>query len=108
MEIDKELKANVRRQSTWIRLLYMILFVVFLHVAELVAGVVMAVQFLSKLFTGKTNEPLGSFGRSLGIYLSEVVWFLTFHSEDMPYPCRPWPTEAAAWKRARARKPAKK
>lgn len=106
--MDSKLKANVKRQSTWIRLLYMILFVVFFNVAELVAGVVVAVQFLSKLFTGKTNEQLGSFGKSLGIYLSEIVWFLTFHSEDMPYPCRPWPTEAAVRKRARARKPAKK
>ena len=115
MEMDEELKANVKKQSTWIRLIYMILFVVFFNVAELVAGVVVVVQFLSKLVTGKANEHLSVFGQSLGIYLCEVMWFLTFHSDDMPYPCRPWPSKAggkakapAARKKATARKPAKK
>jgi hypothetical protein len=115
MEMDEELKANVKRQSTWIRLFYMILFVVFFNVAELMAGVVVVVQFLSKLLTGEANEHLSAFGKSLGIYLSETTWFLTFHSENMPYPFRPWPSKVggkakvtATRKKAPARKSAKK
>jgi hypothetical protein len=94
MEMDEEFKVNVKKLSTWIRLIYMIFFVVFFNVAELVAGVVVVAQFLTKLLTGQVNKHLSVFGQSLGIYLSEVVWFLTFHSENMPYPCRPWPSKA--------------
>ena len=113
--MDEELKANIKEKSTWIRSLYMILFIVFFYVALMVAGVVVVAQFLSKLLMGKANEQLSSFGHSLGIYLSEVVWFLTFHSEDMPYPCRPWPSKAGGKveatvvrKKPPARKSAKK
>ena len=113
--MDEELKANIKKKSTWIRSLYMILFIVFFYVALMVTGVVVVAQFLSKLLMGKANEQLSSFGHSLGIYLSEAVWFLTFHSEDMPYPCRPWPAEVVgktkatvAIKGTRVLKPARK
>ena len=94
MEMDEEFKTNVKKLSTWVRLFYMIFFIIFFNVAELVAGVVVVVQFLFKLLTGQANKQLSVFGQSLGIYLSEVIWFLTFHSENMPYPCRPWPSKA--------------
>ena len=94
MEMDEELKTNVKKLSTWVRMFYMIFFIIVFNVAELVAGVVVVVQFLSKLLTGQANEQLSVFGQSLGIYLSEVIWFLTFHSENMPYPFRPWPSKA--------------
>ena len=94
MEMDEEFKTNVKKLSTWLRLFYMIFFIIFFNVAELVAGVVVVVQFLFKLLTGQANKQLSVFGQSLGIYLSEVIWFLTFHSENMPYPFRPWPSKA--------------
>jgi cellulose synthase/poly-beta-1,6-N-acetylglucosamine synthase-like glycosyltransferase len=102
MAMDEELKANVKKLSTWIRLIYMIFFVVFFNVAELVAGLVVMAQFLTKLLTGRVNKQLSVFGQSLGIYLSKVVWFLTFHSENMPYPFHPWPSKAGGRAKALA------
>ncbi len=88
------LKANLTNTDTWIRLVYMILFAVIFNVAELVAGVVVVVQFLFRLFTGEVNEPLREFGRRLAIYFQETVAFLTYHTERKPYPFAPWPAAA--------------
>ena len=116
-----DLKTNLSAKSTWIRLLYMLLFVVIFNVAELVAAVVILAQFLFKLFAGAVNEQLQVLGRKLGTYFRQIIEFLTYHTEDMPYPFSPWPNggtqagkpapaklaaeEPAAAKPARARKP---
>ena len=88
------LKANLTNTDTWIRLVYMILFAVIFNVAELVAGVVVLVQFLFRLITGSVNEPLQDFGRRLAIYFQEIVTFLTYHTDRKPYPFAPWPAAA--------------
>ena len=92
--MEKTLKANLTNTDTWIRLVYMILFAVIFNVAELVAGVVVVVQFLFRLFTGEVSEPLQDFGHRLAIYFQEIVAFLTYHTERKPYPFAPWPAAA--------------
>ena len=37
MEMDEEFKTNVKKLSTWVRLFYMIFFIIVFNVAELVA-----------------------------------------------------------------------
>jgi type IV secretory pathway VirB10-like protein len=94
--MTSDLKTHLTAKSTWMRLLYMILFVVAFNVGELVAGVVVIVQFLFKLFTGQVNAQLLGFGHALAIYFRQTVAFLTYDSEDMPFPFAPWPDGAAA------------
>lgn len=86
-----ELKTNLRKKSTWMRGLYMLLFAVFYSIAEVVIGAVVIFQFLFALFTGKTNARLVLFGRSLSIYVYQVMLYLTFNSEEQPYPFGEWP-----------------
>ena len=92
--METPLKANLTNKGTWIRLVYMILFAVIFSVAEIVTWVVVAVQFLFRLFTGEVNEPLRDFGYRLAVYFHEVVAFLTYHTERKPYPFAPWPAAA--------------
>ena len=85
-----ETKTNLTSGSTWIRLLHMIVLGIAFNIAELIVGAVMVFQFLSKLLTGKANEQLKTFGAEVGIYLSSIVRFLTFETEDKPFPYAPW------------------
>jgi len=39
------------------------------------------------------NVRLVSFGHSLGSYLRQIVAFLTFEAEAMPFPFSDWPVE---------------
>ena len=85
------LREHVTTRATWLRLLYMVLFIIAFNVAELVISIVVLVQFLFKLFTGGPLEQLVILGDSLSSYIAEIVQFLTFRTEDMPYPFSKWP-----------------
>ena len=94
----KTLKDHVGDGGTWIRMVYMILFAVIFNLAELVIAAVVVVQFLFKLLTGSENARLSAFGGQLAAYVQQTVAFLTYDSEDKPYPFASWPA---------ARKPAR-
>jgi hypothetical protein len=87
-----ELEKNVMTRSTWVRLLFMILFAFFYGVSRIVTAAVVVVQFFHVLFAGETNAQLKRFGHSLAIYSYEVVDYLTFNTETRPFPLdAEWP-----------------
>ena len=69
----------------------MVLFAVILYIANIVLFAVAILQFLSALFTGGRNERLTDFGEKLGRFIYQVVQFLTFNTEKMPFPFEDWP-----------------
>ena len=105
--MEKKFKEHVSERGTWVRLFYMAVFVVIFNVAELAIAVVAVVQFLLKLATGEVHERLRTLGGTLGTYVHQIIAFLTFHGEDMPYPFGEWPdaeAEAAAPEKTPARR----
>ena len=46
----------------------------------------MLFQFVVLIIVGKINEPVRSFGQNLSTYLYQVVRFLTYTSEQRPFP----------------------
>ncbi len=86
-----ELKQNISVRSTWVRLFFMLLFGIVFWIAELVVWLVTVFQFLHALFTTRANDNLRHFGRSLATYVSEIVLFLSYNTEDMPFPFSDWP-----------------
>ncbi|MCG8435472.1 MAG: DUF4389 domain-containing protein [Gammaproteobacteria bacterium] len=102
----EELKKNVQTRSTWVRLLYMVLFAIFFWVAEVVLVVMVFFQFLHKLLLGDTNENLLKFTSSLSLYFYKVIQFLTFNSEDMPFPFDDWPKPEIKTSKPRTKKAA--
>lgn len=92
----EEVKENLKSRGTWLRLVYMILFAVLFYLAEIVLVVIAVLQFLWKLLSADTNARLTSFGEELGRYLYQIVRFLTFNSEQMPFPFDDWPGAAPA------------
>lgn len=89
--MSTNLKDNLGRGGTWIRGLYMLLFAVLFNVAEIVLAAVAVFQFLAQLVTGGVNRRLQTFGANLAAYLQETTAFLTYASEDRPFPIGPWP-----------------
>lgn len=88
------LEKNVTSGSTWLRLLFMIIFAFLYGLSRLVTAVVVVIQFFHVLFAGETNDKLKTFGHSLAIYSYEVVNYLTFNSETKPFPLdAEWPTK---------------
>lgn len=93
-------------KDKWFRGLYMIVFLISGWIALMLAIVIMAFQFLSSLITGKCNNNLLKFAKTLSNYISEVLLFLTYNTEEKPYPFGIWSGEvrrAAVAVHARAR-----
>ena len=86
------LRDNITRSETWERLLYVVLFIFSCGRTEVVFCAVVAAQFAFVLLTGKYNQNLLSFGASLNRFLYDVLLFMTFNSDERPFPFRPWPT----------------
>ena len=90
--MDQELKQRLTARDVWIRGLYMLLFAFIYGVADLVVAAVVVIQFLIRLLTGDLNEHLLGFGRSLSRYIYQVLLFLTFNTEQKPFPFDEWPS----------------
>ncbi len=89
--MNNDTKNNLKQKPTWIRGLYMLLFVFLASIADVVLFGVIIFQFIHKLITGETNERLLKLGQSIATYVYQVVQFLTFNSEYHPYPLGAWP-----------------
>ena len=85
---DKECYKN---KSVWVRGLYMLLFIFLLNIAKFVTMAVVFLQFLVVLFTGQANENLLTFGKSLSVYQYQILRFITYNSENQPFPIGEWP-----------------
>ena len=89
--MNHDIKHNIKQQSSWKRGLYMLLFAVFYQIAEIILFMIVIFQFIVKLLTGDTNPQLRQLGQTLGMYIYQIVQFLSFNSEQHPYPFSEWP-----------------
>ncbi len=93
--MDEQLKENVTSGALWMRLLYMVFFGVCLQVARMVLWAVVGLQFLFVLLSGRDNDNLRDFGLSLSTFIFQALKFLTYNSEEKPFPFSDWPNVEA-------------
>ncbi len=86
-----ELKQRLTARETWMRGLFILIFAVIYSVSEIVLTAVVVFQFLATLFAGEPNGRLKSFGLSLGAFIYQIIAFMTFNSDEKPFPFGPWP-----------------
>lgn len=80
-------------RSLWMRALLMLLMAIAFQLAAWLLGATAVVQLVLAALAGGSNARLRSFGRSLGRYLAQVTGFLTFATEEAPFPFADWPAE---------------
>ena len=102
--MNDEIKQNIKEKSTWLRGLYMLLFLIFYSVAKVIIFTVITFQFVLSLLTGKTNDRLVKLGQSLSTYIYQIMTFLTFNSDEHPYPFGTWPSGQPSVKKKAAKK----
>lgn len=94
-EIEKEIKNEkpYKNKNVWLRGLFMLLFIFLMGVAKLLTLVVVVLQFLAVLFSGEADKNLLIFGKSLSVYQYQIALYLTYNSEERPFPVTDWPQE---------------
>jgi hypothetical protein len=83
---NRAFEEHLKSRSTWLRLFFMIVLGFFYAISRLVTVVVVVAQFCHVLFTGETNRPLRDFGLSLATYTYQIICYLTFNTEQRPFP----------------------
>lgn len=91
---NEELKSNLLSSRHWLRLIFMLLFAALLQIAGIVMWMLVILQFLFSLISGQDNRNLRQLGSSLSRYIYQTLKFLTYNSEEKPFPFSDWPSSA--------------
>ena len=88
----KPIEENLKSRATWTRLLYMVICCFLVSLASFVGTFVVVLGFLWVLFSGEVNRQIQQVGRSLAAYIYEIICYLTFNTENRPFPLgNEWP-----------------
>lgn len=86
-----EFKANVTSDAFWLKTLYIVGFFLVYRVIDLLLLLMAVVQWCFTLFGGKPHAELAEFGASLGVYVQQIIHYLTGSSDEKPFPFQDWP-----------------
>ena len=84
--------TTVGKRSVWLRGLLMILMAIAFQISGTLLAIGAIVQFVLALLSDAPNARLIAFGRSLGLYLSQIADFVSFATEEVPFPFNAWPS----------------
>ena len=88
-----EFSAETKPQrSIWLRGLLMILMALAYQLVSTLLFCVALIQFVLAVVSDAPNARLMALGRSLGRYQSQVADFISFATEDPPFPFADWPS----------------
>lgn len=85
---------NLKRLETWKRIVFMLIYALIDSLVKLVLWLVIFLQTATILLLGKANPILLEFGRNLSAYHYQILLFLTFNQDQLPFPFSKWQTEA--------------
>jgi len=100
-EVETEEKKNfrdvipekVKHPSTWITAALVVFYLFLLGFLDLVLWIIAGTQFLFALITKEPNSHLSTFSIKLRNYIVQIVDFVTYSSEERPFPFNPLPEE---------------
>ncbi|OQW90864.1 MAG: hypothetical protein BWK79_18530 [Beggiatoa sp. IS2] len=85
------MKEHLTTSNTWVRGFFILIFALISIALRIVIGITVLLQFGFLLFTGQLNEYLLDFGQKLSTYTYQIVRYLTFNSDEKPFPFSEWP-----------------
>jgi len=89
--MNEEIKQGLQKKEIWQRGLYILLFTVIYGFSKLLIMGIMLFQYVTWIVTGKTNGLLLGFSQGLSTYIYQITIFLSFNSDQRPFPFSAWP-----------------
>lgn len=90
-EGTSDVKTNVKNVDTWLRGLFIIVYAVISYVLFWIIWLVVIFQFVMKVLTANLNPNVMNFSGGLTRYAFQILEYVTFQSEERPWPIGPWP-----------------
>ena len=82
---------NLTSEAFWLRLAFMLLFLVLAEIAVSIMTLLILVQFVYRLFVGSLQAEIYAFSSSLAKFIWQIYQFLTYQTEQKPFPFCDWP-----------------
>jgi len=89
--MNDEVLDHVKDRNVWMRVLFMLLYAAVYYVAVIVLSAVIIAQFLFVVVTGRKNGRLLGLGAQLSAFIYQIITYLTYNTDERPYPFRDWP-----------------
>lgn len=86
-----EVKRNILSGNQWLRMLFMVGYLLASWVLTLVLLATILVQTVIILITGETNTNLRRFGILCGVFMHQIIHFLVYGSDEKPFPFSEFP-----------------
>jgi hypothetical protein len=96
--MTKALKKKLTSHQIWLRVFFMLLYISIFYLTQSIIISVTIFQLGSVLLTGKPNKRLLYFGQNLSIYISQILNYLSYNSDEKPYPLNSWPNNVVGQK----------
>ena len=93
--MDKNIINHLKSESRWLRLVFMILFATIGYLAGSLAVILSIAQALHGFLQGEPNARLARFTQGLNQFIFQILQFLTYNSDEKPYPFSDWPDQPA-------------
>ncbi len=90
MKIDQEINENLKRISTWKRIFFIIVFGAIMGVVRIILWLIVLLQVVYSLLTGNINQNVLDLSKKLSAYVYHIWLFLTFNTEELPFPFSTW------------------
>ena len=84
-------KKSEQNSETFSRIFYTVLFCFIGWVTLWVFTFVVLIQFGFLLITGQVNKNLKGFNKEIGLFLYDMIKYLSFQTNIKPFPFRDWP-----------------
>lgn len=88
--MQEEINENLKKLSTWQRIFFMLIFAVIVGLVRILLWAVIILQVFSTLLTGRPNSNILKFGQHLSAYVYHILVFMTFNSDQIPFPFSDW------------------
>ncbi|GAB3475650.1 DUF4389 domain-containing protein [Marinomonas epiphytica] len=84
-------KQGYLDQSYWVRIIFMLVFWAVLNLAITVFGLLVLLVGVVRFASAHKPTTLSTWLLSVGAFLQQIFAFLSFKTDEKPFPFQPWP-----------------
>jgi hypothetical protein len=90
-EQKKDIFSNALSSAFWMKTLYVLGFYFLYKILQILVSILVVVQWLSCLIYSERNQRITEFSGSLSQYIFTILRYITYVSDQKPYPLSDWP-----------------
>jgi len=86
-----DVKENIKNVDVWLRGLFILVFGIIFYFLCILISLVVVFQFVMRVISGSLNHNIYNLSEGLCLYAFQILNYVTFRSEERPYPFSEWP-----------------